>query len=99
MDQDTDFAGQIIEAKKIDPDCDPSAASFCLLFGIIALFTWMVPAIGMAAPLAGLACGRRGWRAPNCHRAHWGVGMCVISLALESLIFWLAFVMIELSKF
>jgi hypothetical protein len=97
MIQDPEFAGQVTDVKKLGPEGDPLAASCCLLLGIIALFTWMVPALGMAAPLAGLACGRRGWRASNHHRAEIGVWMCVISLVLGLIVYYLYFLAIDAS--
>ncbi len=71
------------------PRLAPSAATICLWLGVVGMFTWLVPLIGMAAPAVGLAAGLRGWRAPDRARARLGLVLSSIALAMGLLmLYW-----------
>ena len=63
-------------------DSESVAATSCLQWGIIAMFTWWIPAFGQVFSIAGLIRGRRGWHASNRDRARLGVVLSVIALML-----------------
>ena len=83
-----------------DPDFDPPASSLkdaadsesvaataSLACGIIAMFAWLLPPVGLLAGFAGLLLGHQGWHAPNRDRARVGVALSIIALIMS---LWLA---------
>ena len=65
------------------------AATACLWLGVLGLFTWVVPMLGMVAPAVGLALGWQGRRSSNRDRARLGIVLCTIALGLGVLmLYW-----------
>ncbi len=90
MTHDPDFDRHV--ASKRDRS-DPKAATASLIWGIIAMFAWLLPPVGLLVAVAGLVRGRQGWEAPNRDRARLGVVLSVMSLLLNGwLTAWIAFV-------
>jgi len=66
------------------------ASTVCLWLGVLAMFTWYIPLLGLGMPVAGLIAGRRGWQAHNRDRARLGAVLCMISLGMGLLLlYWL----------
>jgi hydrogenase/urease accessory protein HupE len=69
------------------PDSDSAAARSSLAWGIIAMFAWLVPSVGVLAALAGLVRGYQGRNAPDAARARLGMVLSTIALLMSA---WLA---------
>ncbi len=64
------------------PSPESVAATSSLVWGVVAMFAWLLPPVGLLVALAGLVRGRRGWNAPNGDRARVGVVLSIIALLL-----------------
>ena len=73
-------------AKTLKDADDPEsvAASASLVWGTIAMFTWLLPPVGVLVAIAGLVLGHRGWNASNGDRARLGVVLSIMSLLLAA---------------
>jgi len=60
------------------------AATSALAWGIVALFAWLLPPVGLLAALVGIVRGRQGWNAPIGDRARLGVVLSVIALLMTA---------------
>jgi hypothetical protein len=60
------------------------AATSALIWGISAMFAWLLPPVGLLVALAGLIQGHQGWNAPNGDRAKLGVVLSVIALLMTA---------------
>jgi hypothetical protein len=76
-----------------DPGPESLAARSSLVWGIIAMFAWLLPPVGLLVAIAGLIRGRQGWDDPDRDRARLGVVLSVIGLLLTTwLTAWIAVV-------
>ncbi len=65
-----------------DPNADSVAATSSLIWGVLAIFAWLLPPVGLLVAVVGLVLGRRGWDAPNGDRAKLGVVLSVMGLLM-----------------
>ncbi len=83
----------MVEILEAYPPEAENASSVCLRLGVLAMFTWMVPLLGLGLPVAGLIVGRRGWQAANRARARLGVVLYAMSMGMGLLVlYWLTWI-------
>jgi hypothetical protein len=81
------------------PGLDPVAGSASLIWGILAMFAWLIPPVGVLVALVGLIRSRQGWHASNRDRARLGAVLAVASLLLSGwLSAWVVVTMHDLSR-
>lgn len=68
---------------KVDDGTGSLAADSSVEWGLLAMFTWMVPMLGQLAVVVGLVRGFRGFHSPNRLRARFGIVLSIISLILQ----------------
>ena len=90
------MAGDDSDRPNAEASPESVAATASLVWGVIALFAWLVPPVGVLAAVAGLVRGRQGWDAPNGDRARLGVVLSIVALLMAA---WLtAWVLIAMSN-
>ncbi len=79
--RDPDFDRPITPKKDYDRS-ESVAARSALVWGILAMFAWLLPPVGLLVAIAGLIRGRQGWNAPEGDRARLGVVLSIFALLL-----------------
>jgi hypothetical protein len=81
IEDDPDF-GRHAGSNKDHATPESVAATSSLVWGVVAMFAWLLPPVGLLVALAGLVRGYRGWNAPNADRARVGVVLSIFALLM-----------------
>lgn len=73
------------QAQSVPIPVDPLAgkAKTSLILGIIGLFAWIIPIIGLPVTITGLVMGIKAWKSSKYTMAVAGVVLCIIGLVLS----------------